>query len=87
MAPEFLTDTQILGAAVEADIDTSHWEELREKARTYVHEAHELPPRFDPDPDARRLWASLFEHYRPIAAALSVGATAVPSQPNRSGSS
>ncbi|MFF4489995.1 hypothetical protein ACFY0F_26455 [Streptomyces sp. NPDC001544] len=69
-APEFLHDTQILGAAVEADIDTSHWEELRDTARSYAHEAHELPPRFDPDTEARRLWASLFEHYRPIAAAL-----------------
>lgn len=70
LAPEFLHDTQILGAAVEAGIDTSHWEERLEKARAYAREAHELPPRFDPDTEARRLWASLFEHYRPIAAAL-----------------
>ncbi|MFE2512664.1 hypothetical protein ACFXC9_30215 [Streptomyces naganishii] len=70
LAPEFLHDTQILGAAVEAGIDTSHWEERREKARAYAREAHELPPRFDSDTEARRLWASLFEHYKPIAAAL-----------------
>ncbi|WP_413804213.1 hypothetical protein [Streptomyces sp. OE57] len=70
LAPEFVHDTQILGAAVEAGIDTSHWEERRQKARAYAREAHELPPRFDPDAEARRLWASLFEHYQPIAAAL-----------------
>jgi hypothetical protein len=70
LAPEFLHDTQILGAAVEAGIDTSHWEERREKARTYARETHELPTRFDPDTEARRLWASLFGHYKPIAAAL-----------------
>jgi hypothetical protein len=69
LAPEFLHDTQILGAAVEAGIDTSHWEERPEKA-TYSREAHELSPRFDPDTEARRIWASLFEHYKPIAAAL-----------------
>ncbi|MFF2431666.1 hypothetical protein [Streptomyces mirabilis] len=33
-------DTQILGAAVEAGIDTSAWEERREKTRTYTRNAY-----------------------------------------------
>ncbi|GAA2767523.1 hypothetical protein GCM10010103_65650 [Streptomyces paradoxus] len=43
LAPEFLHDTQVLGAAVEAGIDTSTWEERRENIRAYAREAYELP--------------------------------------------
>jgi hypothetical protein len=72
LAPEFLHDTQILGAAVEAGIDTSTWQERREKIQAYAREAHELCPKSDPATEAQRIWASLYEHYRPIAAALAV---------------
>ncbi|MEU1457732.1 hypothetical protein [Streptomyces avermitilis] len=55
LAPEILHDTQILGAAVEAGIDTSAWEERREKTRTYTRDAYELPPQFDPATEAKRI--------------------------------
>ncbi|MER5719668.1 hypothetical protein [Streptomyces sp. NPDC002132] len=70
LAPEFLHDTQILGAAVEAGIDTSHWEERRDKIRAYSREAFELPGQFDPATEAKRIWASLYDHYPTIASAL-----------------
>ncbi|MEU1568753.1 hypothetical protein ABZ504_52200 [Streptomyces mirabilis] len=70
LAPAFLHDTQILGAAVEAGIDTSAWEERREKTRTYTRDAYELPPQFDPATEAKRIWASLYDHYPQIATAL-----------------
>ncbi|MFE2491767.1 hypothetical protein ACFXGR_53115 [Streptomyces mirabilis] len=70
LAPAILHDTQILGAAVEAGIDTSTWEERREKTRTYTRDAYELPPQFDPATEAKRIWASLYDHYPQIAAAL-----------------
>ncbi|MFD7004125.1 hypothetical protein ACFWA5_49895 [Streptomyces mirabilis] len=70
LAPEILHDTQILGAAVEVGIDTSAWEESREKTRTYTRDAYELPPQFDPATEAKRIWASLYDHYPQIAAAL-----------------
>ncbi|MFJ4980360.1 hypothetical protein ACIP6X_34445 [Streptomyces coeruleorubidus] len=70
LAPEFLHDTQILGAAVEAGIDTSRWVERRNKIRAYAREVSELPPQFDPDTEAKRIWASLYDHYPAIAAAL-----------------
>ncbi|MCX5355585.1 hypothetical protein [Streptomyces mirabilis] len=72
LTPEILHDTQILGAAVEAGIDTSAWEERREKTRTYAREAYELPPQFDPATEAKRIWASLYDHYPQIAADLAV---------------
>ena len=70
LTPEFHRDPQILGAAIEAGIDTSGWEERREKTRTYAREAYELTPRFDPETEATRIWASLYDHYPQIAAAL-----------------
>ncbi|MEU2739378.1 hypothetical protein ABZ656_29425 [Streptomyces sp. NPDC007095] len=78
LAPEILHDTQILGAAVEAGIDTSTWEERREKTRTYAREAYELPPQFDPATEAKRIWASLYDHYPQIAAALAVSLREMP---------
>ncbi|WP_331724021.1 hypothetical protein [Streptomyces sp. NBC_00005] len=72
LAPEFLHDTRILGAAVEAGIDSSTWPERRVKIQAYARDAHQLSLRFDPDTEAQRIWASLYEHYRPIAAALAV---------------
>ncbi|MFF4139473.1 hypothetical protein ACFY1B_50815 [Streptomyces mirabilis] len=70
LAPAILHDTQISGAAVEAGIDTSAWEERREKTRTHTGDAYELPPQFDPVTEAKRIWASLYDHYPQIAAAL-----------------
>ncbi|MFD0008467.1 hypothetical protein ACFVJ4_39680 [Streptomyces sp. NPDC127178] len=70
LAPEFLHDTHILGAAVEAGIDTGTWEERREKTRTYAREAHELSCKSDPATEARRIWASLYEHHPQTATAL-----------------
>lgn len=78
MAPEFLHDTQILGAAAEASIDTSHWEERRDKIRTYSREASELAPQFDPATEAKRIWASLYAHYPTIATALTDFLTNLP---------
>ncbi|MEU9471295.1 hypothetical protein AB0D78_32665 [Streptomyces avermitilis] len=72
LAPEILHDIQILGAAVEAGIDTSTWEERREKIRTYARDAHELPPKPDPATEAKRIWASLYDNYPQIAAALAL---------------
>ncbi|MET7914235.1 hypothetical protein ABZU45_42845 [Streptomyces avermitilis] len=69
LVPEILHDIQILGAAVEAGIDTSTWEERREKIRTYARDAYELPPQFDPAIEAKRIWASLYDNYPQIAAA------------------
>jgi hypothetical protein len=72
LAPEILHDIQILGAAVEAGIDTSTWEERRDKIRTYARDAYELPPKSDPATEAKRIWASLYDNYPQIAAALAV---------------
>ncbi|MDL5198669.1 hypothetical protein [Streptomyces sp. ALI-76-A] len=72
LAPEFINDTQVLGAAVEAGIDTSTWEERRNKIRTYARDAYELPSKSDPTTEAQRIWASLYDHYPQIAAALAV---------------
>ncbi|MFF0000495.1 hypothetical protein [Streptomyces avermitilis] len=69
LVPEILHDIQILGAAVEAGIDTSTWEERREKIRTYARDAYELPPQFDPATEAKRIWASPYDNYPQIAAA------------------
>ncbi|MEU9397700.1 hypothetical protein AB0D86_48000 [Streptomyces sp. NPDC048324] len=70
LTPRPLHDTEILGAAVEAGLDTTGWEERREKTRAYAREASELPPKSDPDTEAQRVWASLYDHYPQIAAAL-----------------
>ncbi|MGW2827218.1 hypothetical protein ACWC24_40540 [Streptomyces sp. NPDC001443] len=70
LAPEVLHDMQILGAAVEAGIDTSTWEQRRESVQRYAREADQLPLHFDPATEAHRLWASLLGHYPLIAAAL-----------------
>ncbi|MDX3523696.1 hypothetical protein [Streptomyces scabiei] len=78
LAPEFLHDTQVLGAAVEAGIDTSTWEERREKIRTYAREAYELSCKSDPATEASRIWASLYEHHPQIAAALTDFLRAMP---------
>ncbi|MEV8435122.1 hypothetical protein [Streptomyces chartreusis] len=78
LAPEFVDDARILGAAVEAGIDTSGWEERRETIRAYAREAQELSLRVDPGTEARRIWASLYEHYRPIAAALAAHLRSMP---------
>ncbi|MGW3653546.1 hypothetical protein [Streptomyces sp. NPDC000878] len=68
--PEYIHDTQILGAAVEAGIDTTTWEERREKTQAYARDADQVPPCFDPTTEAHRLWASLYSHYPQTAAAL-----------------
>ncbi|WP_105973622.1 hypothetical protein [Streptomyces geranii] len=68
--PEYIHDTQILGAAVEAGIDTTTWEERRKKTQAHARDADQVPPRFDPDTEAHRLWASLYSHYPQTAAAL-----------------
>ncbi|MEV6841067.1 hypothetical protein AB0N17_42440 [Streptomyces sp. NPDC051133] len=78
LAPEFLNDTRILGAAVEAGIDTTGWEERREKIRAYAREAYELSPKTDPADEAGRIWASLYDHYPQIAAALADFLRAMP---------
>ncbi|MGA5508926.1 hypothetical protein [Streptomyces umbrinus] len=72
LTPEFIDDTQVLGAAQEAGIDTSTWEARREKIRAYAREAYELPSKSDPATEARRIWASLYGNYPQIAAALIV---------------
>lgn len=68
--PEYIHDTQVLGAAVEAGIDTTTWEKRREKTQAYAREADQVPSRFDPATEAHRLWASLHSHYPQTAAAL-----------------
>ncbi|MEV8057202.1 hypothetical protein AB0P37_11885 [Streptomyces antimycoticus] len=70
LAPEYLHDTQILGAAVEAGIDTTGWEERRETIQTYARQAYELSAQPDPATEAKRIWASLYDHHPHIAAAL-----------------
>jgi hypothetical protein len=78
LAPRPLEDIEILGAAVEAGLDTTGWEERREKNRTYTREASELPAKSDPDTEAQRVWASLHDHYPQIAAALATFLRAMP---------
>ncbi|MBZ6128540.1 MULTISPECIES: hypothetical protein [Streptomyces] len=70
MCPGPLHDTQILDAATDAGIDTSSWEERREKTRTYTRDAYELSPTPDPGTEATRIWASLYDNYPQVAAAL-----------------
>ncbi|MDQ1022583.1 hypothetical protein QF035_000165 [Streptomyces umbrinus] len=77
LAPEFLSDPQILGAAIEAGIDTNGWEERREDPHLH-REAYELTPRFDPETEATRIWASLYDHYPQIAAALAAYLSEMP---------
>ncbi|MFE2570658.1 hypothetical protein [Streptomyces mirabilis] len=55
---------------MEAGIDPSAWEGRRDKTRTYTRDAYALPPQFDPATEAKRIWASLYDHYPQIAAAL-----------------
>ncbi|MFK0120799.1 hypothetical protein [Streptomyces sp. NPDC090994] len=78
LAPDFLDDTRILGAAAQAGIDTSTWEERRAKARAYARDADELPSAADPVTEAQRIWASLYNNYPPIAAALAAYLHALP---------
>jgi hypothetical protein len=78
LAPEFVDDARVLRAAAEAGIDTSGWEQRRETIRAYTREAQELSLRVDPGTEARRIWASLYEHYRPIAAALAAHLRGLP---------
>lgn len=66
---ECQSDTRILGAAVEAGIDTTGWEERREKTRAYS-EGTPICAGFDPDGEAKRIWGSLYSHYPQIAQAL-----------------
>ncbi|AVH61732.1 MULTISPECIES: hypothetical protein [Streptomyces] len=77
-SPDFLNDTRVLGAAIQAGIDTSHWEERREKLRAYAREADWLNAATDPDTEAKRLWASLYDHYPAIAQALAAFLTGLP---------
>ena len=76
---DFLSDTLVLGAAIQAGIDTSHWEERREKIRSYAREADWLSMTADPDTEAKRLWASLYDHYPAIAQALAAHLAGLPS--------
>lgn len=78
MDPDFLTDTRVLGAAIQAGIDTGHWEERRDKLRDYAREADWLNTGTDPDTEAKRLWSSLYDHYPAIAQALAAFLTALP---------
>ncbi|MFJ3310808.1 hypothetical protein ACIPSA_49335 [Streptomyces sp. NPDC086549] len=78
MDPDFLNDTRVLGAAIQAGIDTSHWEERRNKIRDYAREADWLNAGTDPDTEAKRLWASLYDHYPAIAQALAAFLTELP---------
>jgi hypothetical protein len=68
--PEYIHDTQVLGAAVEAGLDTTTWEERRQRTQTYARDADQVPPRFDPATEAHRLWASLYSHYPQTATTL-----------------
>jgi len=77
-SPDFLNDTRVLGAAIEAGIDTSHWEERREKIRDYARETDWLSTGTDPDIEAKRLWASLYDHYPALAQALAAHLTGLP---------
>lgn len=76
--PGFLNDTRVLGAAIQAGIDTSHWEERRDKIRDYARETDWLNTGTDPDTEAKRLWASLYDHYPAIAQALAAFLTGLP---------
>ncbi|WP_331724769.1 hypothetical protein [Streptomyces canus] len=78
MDPDFLNDTRVMGAAIRAGIDTSHWEERREKIRDYAREADWLNAASDPDTEAKRLWSSLYDHYPAIAQALAAHLTELP---------
>ncbi|MFF3505415.1 hypothetical protein [Streptomyces sp. NPDC003247] len=78
MDPDFLNDTRVLSAAIQAGIDTSHWKERRDKMRDYAREADWLNTRTDPDTEAKRLWASLYDHYPVIAQALAAFLTGLP---------
>jgi len=70
MTPQPLDDIEILGAAVEAGLDTTGWEERRAKNRAYTRDAYQLAATSDPDTEAQRIWASLYDNYPMIAAAL-----------------
>ncbi|MFF2470409.1 hypothetical protein [Streptomyces mirabilis] len=43
---------------MEAGIDTTAWEERREKTRTYTRDAYGLPLQCDPATEVKRIWAS-----------------------------
>ena len=78
IAPDFLSDALVLDAAIQAGIDTSHWEERREKIRAYAREADWLSMTADPDTEAKRLWASLYDHYPAVAQALAAHLAGLP---------
>lgn len=73
-----LTEDQAITEAAAAGIDTSGWEERREHVRSYARGAHSVTPDSAPSAAARRLWASLFEHYPATAAALAEYLTGLP---------
>ena len=76
--PDFLTDTRVLDAAVQAGIDTSCWKERRDTIRDYAREADWPTTGTDPDTEAKRLWASLYTNYPAIAQALAASLTGLP---------
>lgn len=80
LRPQYIgiTEDQALKDAVAAGIDTTGWEERRERIRSYASGAHTGTPDGTPTNDAQRLWASLFEHYPAIAAALADHLTGMP---------
>lgn len=73
-----LTEDQALKEAAAAGIDTTGWEQKRERVHSYVQAAYALPPEKGPAADAKRLWASLYDHYPAVAAALAAHLAALP---------
>lgn len=80
LRPEYIgiTAEEALKEADALGIDTSGWEERRERVRFYAYGAHAVTPDGTPNDDAQRLWASLFEHYPAVAAALADHLTGMP---------
>lgn len=74
-----MTGDQALKEAATAGINTAGWEQQRERIRSYVQASYTLNPDKEPATEAKRLWASLYDHYPAVAAALVEHLTALPS--------
>ncbi|MFD5898654.1 hypothetical protein [Streptomyces sp. NPDC060366] len=80
LRPEYIgiTEDEALKEAGSLGIDTSGWEERRERIRSYTRGADAVTPDGTPADIAQRLWASLFDNYPSVAAALADHLTGLP---------
>ncbi|MEU2855560.1 hypothetical protein [Streptomyces syringium] len=71
-------EDQALKEAAAAGIDTAGWEQKRARIHSYAQRAYALATDSEPATEAKRIWASLYDHYPSVAAALADYLTGLP---------